>query len=143
MCAQSFLKSRVRNSCFERFQSRAFAEIAERRVLVHDQPMQIVIGDVLSAADIATVRSVLARAQFVDGKESAGFAARMVKDNRQASGGDRSLETVRKLISERILANDVFNIAVRPKALSPLLFSRYEPGMQYGSHVDDAVMAGM
>jgi hypothetical protein len=32
---------------------------------------------------------------------------------------------------------------VRPKALSPLLFSRYEKGMHYGSHVDDALMDGM
>src|SRR5262249_47480867 len=45
--------------------------------------------------------------------------------------------------AERILAHDVFRMAVRPKALSPLLFSRYEPGMHYGSHVDDALMDGM
>jgi PKHD-type hydroxylase len=32
---------------------------------------------------------------------------------------------------------------VRPKALSPLLFSRYDPDMHYGSHVDDALMDGM
>ena len=32
---------------------------------------------------------------------------------------------------------------MRPKALSPLLFSRYEKGMHYGSHVDDALMDGM
>ena len=32
---------------------------------------------------------------------------------------------------------------MRPKALTPLMFSRYEKGMQYGSHVDDALMQGM
>ena len=32
---------------------------------------------------------------------------------------------------------------MRPKALTPLLFSRYETGMHYGSHVDDALMGGM
>src|SRR6185369_1406553 len=68
---------------------------------------------------------------------------RPVKNNRQAEGSDRSLETIRKLIAERILGNEVFRLAVRPKALSPLLFSRYESGMQYGSHVDDALMQGM
>jgi PKHD-type hydroxylase len=41
------------------------------------------------------------------------------------------------------LDNDLFRIAVRPKQLSALLFSRYEPGMSYGSHVDDALMSGM
>jgi PKHD-type hydroxylase len=105
--------------------------------------MQIVIGNVLSAEEVETVRETLARARFVDGRATAGFAAREVKNNQQAEGSDRSLETIRKLIAERILGNEVFRLAVRPKALSPLLLSRYEQGMHYGSHVDDALMGGM
>jgi len=110
---------------------------------MHVEAMQIAIADVLSADEVATVRAALERARFVDGRETAGFAARTVKQNRQASGSDRSLETVRQLVAERILGNEVFRLAVRPKALTPLLFSRYEPGMRYGSHVDDALMHGM
>ena len=105
--------------------------------------MQIVIGNVLSADEIETVCSALARARFVDGKATAGFAARTVKNNRQAESSDRSLATIRQLVAERILGNEIFRLAVRPKALSPLLFSRYESGMHYGSHVDDALMDGM
>jgi PKHD-type hydroxylase len=105
--------------------------------------MQIVIGDVLSAVEIRTVADTLERARFVDGRATAGFAARLVKSNQQAEGSDRSIETIRKLVAERILGNDVFRLAVRPKTLSELLFSRYEPGMHYGSHVDDALMDGM
>ena len=59
-------------------------------------------------------------------RTTAGFAARTVKNNRQATGDDRSLETIRKLVAERILGNEVFRLAARPKALSPLLFSRYD-----------------
>ncbi len=105
--------------------------------------MQIVIGSILSPAELETVNAALGRARFVDGKATAGFAARMVKNNRQAESSDRSLETIRKLVAARVLGNDVFRLAVRPKALSPLLFSRYETGMHYGSHVDDALMDGM
>jgi PKHD-type hydroxylase len=105
--------------------------------------MQIVISDVISTAEIKTVTDTLERARFVDGRATAGFAARLVKDNRQAEGSDRTLETIRKLVAERILGNEVFRLAVRPKMLSELLFSRYEPGMHYGSHVDDALMDGM
>jgi PKHD-type hydroxylase len=105
--------------------------------------MQIVISDVLSATEIRTVADTLEHARFVDGRATAGFAARLVKNNRQAESSDRALETIRKLVAERILGNDVFRMAVRPKALSELLFSRYEPGMHYGSHVDDALMDGM
>ena len=105
--------------------------------------MQIVIGNVLAADEIATVRATLARTRFVEGKATAGFAARTVKNNRQAEGSDRSVATIRKLVAERILGNEVFRLAVRPKTLSPLLFSRYEAGMHYGRHVDDALMGGM
>jgi PKHD-type hydroxylase len=105
--------------------------------------MQIIIGNVLSAAEIGNVVAVLQRADFVDGRETAGFAARGVKNYRQADSADRSLETVRKLVAERILGHDVFRLAARPKALTPLLFSRYEGGMNYGTHVDDALMHGM
>jgi PKHD-type hydroxylase len=105
--------------------------------------MQIAIANVLSAAELKTVRTALERVRFVDGRETAGFAARAVKDNQQADVSDRSLATVRSLVAERIMGNDVFALAVRPKALSPLLLSRYDEGMTYGSHVDDALMQGM
>ena len=105
--------------------------------------MQIVIGNMLSAAEVKTVAAALKRTRFIDGRETAGFAARTVKNNRQAEGSDRSLETIRKLIAARILGNELFRLAVRPKALSTLLFSRYDKSMHYGSHVDDALIDGM
>lgn len=103
--------------------------------------MQIVIGAVLSADEIALVRETLAQAGFEDGRATAGFAARLVKNNEQATA-DRRIETIRRLVEERILASDVFEMAVRPKTLTAVMFSRYESGMQYGSHVDDALMQG-
>jgi PKHD-type hydroxylase len=104
--------------------------------------MQIVIGNVLSADEVALLREALAQATFEDGRETAGFAARLVKNNRQAAN-DQRIETVRKLVEERIVANDVFAMAVRPKALASVMFSAYQRGMHYGSHVDDALMQGM
>ena len=104
--------------------------------------MQIVIGNVLSAEEVALVRGALERATFVDGRETAGFAARLVKHNRQATN-DRKTETARRLIEERILVHEVFALAVRPKALTPIMFSQYQGGMRYGSHVDDPLMQGL
>ena len=104
--------------------------------------MQIVIGNVLSLEEVATVCATLAQATFVDGRDTAGFAARLVKNNRQAASS-RKLDGIRKLVTQRIAGNEVFQLAVRPKALAPVMFSRYEAGMHYGSHVDDALMQGM
>ena len=103
--------------------------------------MQIVIGNVFSAADLDSLRAALDGAHLVDGRETAGFAARTVKHNLQAAS-EPALDAPRALVRERILASEVFGLAVRPKALS-LMFSRYDPGMRYGTHVDDAIMHGM
>jgi PKHD-type hydroxylase len=103
--------------------------------------MQIVIGNVLTAADLDSLRVAMKAAHFVEGRETAGFAARTVKHNLQAAS-EPALDAPRALVRERILANEVFGLAVRPKALS-LMFSRYDPGMRYGAHVDDAIMHGM
>lgn len=105
--------------------------------------MQIMIANVLSVDEVRTVRDALAHVRFVDGRETAGFAARGVKNNRQAVASDNRLDAVRKLVVDRILANEVFRLAVRPKALTPLMFARYDEAMEYGSHVDDALMHGM
>ncbi|MGV3633365.1 MAG: Fe2+-dependent dioxygenase [Pseudorhodoplanes sp.] len=105
--------------------------------------MQMVIADILKPDDLETVHAALAKTRFLDGRETAGFAARVVKDNRQADARDKTLDPVRNLVASRIMENELFRMAARPKALSPLLFSRTETGMQYGVHVDDALMGGM
>ena len=56
--------------------------------------MLLSIADVLSAADVEEVRAGLATATFVDGKATAGWSARLVKSNLQASRGPE-LERVR------------------------------------------------
>ena len=105
--------------------------------------MQMIIANVISRAELNIVREALERARFVDGRATAGFAARLVKNNQQVDAADRSIETIRKLVTERITKNELFKLAVRPKMLSPLMFARYERGKNYGSHVDDPLMNGM
>jgi PKHD-type hydroxylase len=47
---------------------------------------------------------------------------------------------VRAIVHQAIAQNPLFKAAVRPKTIRPILFSRYEPGMSYGWHTDNAVM---
>jgi PKHD-type hydroxylase len=105
--------------------------------------MYFVISDILSAAEVADTVAVLADVTFVEGRATAGWHARLVKNNLQASGSDRRLATLRDTITARIRDNPLFRLAVRPKTLTPLILSRYEPGMEYGTHVDDAMMNGV
>jgi PKHD-type hydroxylase len=104
--------------------------------------MLLSIADILSAADVEEVRAGLATATFVDGKATAGWSARLVKSNLQASRGPE-LERVRGLVDTRLREHAVFALAVRPKTILGPMFSRYEPGHAYGTHVDDALMGGV
>jgi PKHD-type hydroxylase len=104
--------------------------------------MILAIADVLSAADVAEVEAGLANATFVDGKTTAGWSARLVKSNLQASGGPE-VERVRALVEARLREHAVFALATRPKTILGPLFSRYLPGHAYGIHVDDALMGGV
>jgi len=103
----------------------------------------ICIGDVFDRKEVAVIRSEVERLTFVDGRATAGWAARLVKDNEQADPDDDQLTALRSHIADRILENEIFQLAVRPKALTPLVISRYKAGKQYGTHVDDALMRGI
>jgi PKHD-type hydroxylase len=105
--------------------------------------MMLCIGDVFDTQETAAIRSEVENLNFVDGRATAGWAARLVKDNEQADADDNQLKELRARIAERILQNEIFQMAVRPKALTPLMISRYKSGKQYGTHVDDALMRGM
>lgn len=104
--------------------------------------MILCIGKILNSKELDQISVDIARLRFVDGRQTAGWAARLVKDNEQAES-DADLEVIRRRIAQRILDNELFQLAARPKALTPVLVSRYAPGKQYGTHIDDALMQGM
>lgn len=102
--------------------------------------MLVCIPDVIDAELVALAGARLAAAAFVDGKATAGWHARLVKDNLQTARGDDALDELKSILAQRIGANDLVKVAARPKRLTPLILSRYDPGMTYGTHVDDALM---
>jgi PKHD-type hydroxylase len=108
-----------------------------------ENDMQMTIAGMLSLEDLNSIRQALDRVEFADGRETAGWAAKTVKNNMQARQGDAALDASRTLVKDRLLNNGLFSMAARPRHVSNLLFARYEPGMEYGAHVDDALMGGI
>jgi PKHD-type hydroxylase len=104
--------------------------------------MLIQITDLLDAATVARLRAGLAREgeSFESGKKTAGWQARAVKNNEQSAGpaAQEAMETVRRALEAHALVRS----AARPKEFVRLLVSRSREGMGYGTHVDDALMAG-
>lgn len=105
--------------------------------------MLLQIADVLSAQQlIAMVASLESgQATFEDGKKTAGWQARSVKSNLQASGP--AADGAAALVKDQLLQHPVFKAAAIPKPFVKIMVSRYLPGMEYGTHVDDALMAGV
>jgi PKHD-type hydroxylase len=105
--------------------------------------MILSIANVLSSAEVQEAVRSLSGARFEDGRRTAGQFARIVKNNLQAATDDDAATAIKALVADRLMANGVFVLAARPKRLSPILINRYDPGMSYGAHVDDALMGGM
>lgn len=105
--------------------------------------MIVLLGNLLDDATVRRLRQILETATFIDGRATAGEQARLVKRNDQVDSDDRTLPQLREMVMEALANSEIFHSAARPKDVKPPLFSRYVPGMEYGNHVDDALMGGM
>lgn len=102
--------------------------------------MLLCIANVLTPDELRVINAHLAVAEFVDGKITAGWHARLVKHNLQLDNHAATASDLKQTVMAALQRNALLQMAVRPKVIRPPLFSRYEVGMDYGSHVDNAVM---
>lgn len=98
------------------------------------------IDEVLTPDELKLVVENLDKADFVDGKTTAGWHAKIVKNNTQLKTTATYANDLRNLVKNALKRNPLFHSAVQPKIIHSMLFSRYEEGMSYGSHVDNALM---
>lgn len=104
--------------------------------------MQLEIPQVLDTTTLAAFRQLSQEdGLFVDGGATAGWFARDHKHNQQA-GPNKMLASLLGKVERGLMTHPLVQAAARPKQIVNLLFSRYQPGMYYGSHVDDALMQG-
>ena len=103
--------------------------------------MIFTVNQILSPDEITEIKQVLERAEFVDGKLTAGWHAKLVKNNQQLKAGTSQKELKTK-IRTALNKNPLFQSAIRPRSIHSLLFSRYDTGMSYDTHVDNALMGG-
>ena len=102
--------------------------------------MSLILQAALSPEDLVRVRRELDAIAWKPGRRTAGAAARGVKQNLQADGEDKRTQALERFIADALGRHPLFEVAARPRRLSRILFSRYEPGMNYGAHTDDALM---
>ena len=101
--------------------------------------MIVSIPNVLTEQELADLQLALNQAEFVDGQLTAGWHAKLVKHNQQLKH-TTEVQDLYQCVQRAIARNALFQAAVRPRKIHSVLFSRYETGMSYGRHVDNALM---
>jgi len=102
--------------------------------------MLLRIPAVLSEAQLSAVQDILAHAQFVDGKLSAGEMARPVKANEEIARTDPRLQQLNEIVMNALVRHPTYQAAALPLRVATPFYARYGQGMGYGGHVDDPIM---
>jgi PKHD-type hydroxylase len=101
--------------------------------------MLLPIPDVLTTDEVAQFRAALARADWADGRVTAGAQAAQVKNNLQLTEDHPIARELGEVILRKLARNPLFTSAALPLKVFPPLFNRYEGGGNFGMHIDTAV----
>jgi PKHD-type hydroxylase len=101
--------------------------------------MLLAIPGLLSAEQIASARELLEKADWVDGKVTAGPQSARAKYNMQLPEGSAVAETIGDMILTALQRNALFVSAALPLRVFPPLFNRYQGGQAFGNHIDNAI----
>lgn len=101
--------------------------------------MMLHVPEVLTPAELAECRQLLASAQWQDGLATAGTQAACVKRNRQLPENTPTIARLREIVTAALVRNPLFFSAALPNRILPPYFNRYEGGEHYGNHVDNAI----
>jgi len=102
--------------------------------------MLLQIPHVLNAEELSQVKSLLAGADWVDGRVTAGLQAATVKNNQQLPEQAVQMGVLRKIVLTALNRNPLFFSAALPLKILPPFFNRYAGETNtYGFHVDNAM----
>ena len=101
--------------------------------------MLIHVPKILDETQVARCRALMERATWVDGRVTAGHQSARAKNNLQIVEGSAEAREMGELIVGALERNPLFVSAALPARVFPPLFNRYEAGMAFAAHVDNAV----
>ncbi len=102
--------------------------------------MLITIDQLLNQQQLNTIHQLLTSSSFIDGKLTAGYSAKAVKNNLEINAQDQVNDELNNIIMNALVRNSTFKHAAWPKKVAAPFYAKYESGMAYGVHVDDPVM---
>jgi PKHD-type hydroxylase len=93
----------------------------------------------MSPEIVRSARAELEKAEWVDGRTTAGHQSAREKNNTQLREGSDLAVTLGQLILKALQSNALFATAALPLRVFPPLFNRYQSGDSFGTHVDNAI----
>jgi PKHD-type hydroxylase len=97
------------------------------------------VPGVLTPAQIQEARGLLEKAEWVDGKVTAGHQSALAKNNSQIPEEHPVAKKLGQTIVESLGRHPLFLSAALPLRVFPPLFNRYRGGQSFGTHVDNAI----
>ncbi|MBW7849872.1 MAG: Fe2+-dependent dioxygenase [Rhodospirillales bacterium] len=104
--------------------------------------MTLHVPALLGSDALAFVDRVLAEARWTDGGRTAGAAARGTKRNLELDPATHGARELQELVHGALAAHPLIADHVLPLRFSRPIVARYEPGMEYGLHVDNPLLGG-
>jgi PKHD-type hydroxylase len=99
------------------------------------------IDNILTQEKLATVQKIIKTAKFVDGRISGGNEQN--KNNLEVAPETEKYIEMLNIVEAAARGNSEFNLTAFPRYMTRPIFSRYDVGMYYRSHVDNPVMGFM
>ena len=101
--------------------------------------MLLHVPSLLTPGELAAMRARLASASWGDGRVTAGHQSVRVKDNLQLAQDSADAREMGVTVLSALERSALFMSAALPARIFPPLFNRYEPGMGFGAHIDNAI----
>jgi PKHD-type hydroxylase len=102
--------------------------------------MLIPVHGVLCADELLQARTILQRADWGDGRVTAGAQSALAKNNQQLAQGSADSRALQTIVLAGLNRHPRFFSAALPKRVFPPLFNRYGGTTNaFGNHVDNAI----
>ena len=97
-----------------------------------------IIDPLLSPEEVARLQQLAKTVDFDSGRNSnPGFTK---KNNLQPNHNDGGYKEASTIIQNGLTRNEYFRDFCIPKTMAPPMITKYEPGMHYGEHIDNATL---
>jgi PKHD-type hydroxylase len=103
--------------------------------------MLLPIPEVLTKAELETIQRRLAGVAWEDGRATAGPQSARVKHNLQLPETGADARELGEIVLRALGRSALFMTSALPRVVYPPLFNKYEEGMSFGAHVDNAIRA--